>query len=127
MALETQGKLQEIFDPQQVTERFKKREFVVEIDDNGYLQHVKFQLNQDKCSLVDAYQIGDQIKVSFNLTGRQFTRKTGELDYITNVVAWRLERLGAGAGASASAAPMPTEPPAFNIGTADGADDSLPF
>ena len=99
----------------------------MEIDDNGYLQHVKFQLNQDKCSLVDAYQIGDQIKVSFNLTGRQFTRKTGELDYITNVVAWRLERVGAGAGASASAAPMPTEPPAFNIGSADGADDSLPF
>ena len=84
-------------------------------------------MNQDKCSLVDAYQIGDQIKVSFNLTGRQFTRKTGELDYITNVVAWRLERVGAGAGASASAAPMPTEPPAINIGSADGADDSLPF
>jgi hypothetical protein len=99
----------------------------VEIDDNGYLQHVKFQLNQDKCSLVDAYQIGDQVKVSFNLTGRQFTRKTGELDYITNVVAWRIERVGAGSGSNAPAAPMPTEPPAFNIGSADGEDDSLPF
>ncbi len=122
MALETQGKLHEIFDAQQVTEKFKKREFVVEIDDNGYLQHVKFQLNQDKCSLIDPFSLGENVKVSFNLSGRQYTSKTGEKGYITNVVAWRIERVG-----STNSAPMPTEPPVFQLGATEGEDDSLPF
>lgn len=125
MALEIQGKLLEKFETMQVTEKFKKREFVLEVDDNGYTQYVKFQLNQDKCSLIDQHALNDVIKVSFNLSGRPYTKKTGEKDYITNIVAWKIDRLGA---QNADNAVNPVAGAgSFQLNQSDSEDDNLPF
>lgn len=122
MTLEIQGKLHEVYETQQVTEKFRKREFIVELDDNGYMQYIKFQLNQDRCTLIDNHKKGDEVKVSFNLSGRAYTTKTGETGYITNLVAWRIQPLG-----SAPQASVPEGVPAFlNDAPPAGADD-LPF
>lgn len=118
MALEIQGKLVEVFEAQQVTDKFKKREFVVETEERGYQQYIKFQLNQEKCNLVDDCKIGEEIKVAFNLTGRPYTRKTGEKDYITNIVAWKIDKMGS------NTAP---ESPVFNIDTIEDDGSDLPF
>lgn len=120
MALEVQGKLVDVFGTQQVTDKFKKREFVIETEEN-YPQHVKMQLNQDKCGLIDAYQLGDSLKVSFNLSGRPYTRKTGEKDYITNIVAWKIEKAASSTAAGESSAP------AFDVSNTAAAEDDLPF
>lgn len=122
MSLEVQGKLVDVFDTIQITDKFKKREFVVETEERGYQQYVKFQLNQDKCSLIDDHKLGDELKVAFNLSGKPYTRKTGEKDYITNIVAWKIDKVNAGS------APMPSnEPPVFNMDSLEASADDLPF
>ncbi len=122
MALEVQGKLVDVFDTQQITDKFKKREFVVETEERGYQQYVKFQLNQDKCSIIDEYKLGDEIKVAFNLSGKPYTRKSGEKDYITNIVAWKIDKMTAGNSPSAN-----NEPPVFNMDSLEASADDLPF
>jgi single-strand DNA-binding protein len=51
MAYDVTGRLHEIFDEQQVSDKFRKREFVLEVQDGQYPQQIKFQLTQDKTSL----------------------------------------------------------------------------
>jgi len=87
MSLEVTGKLYMAFDTQQVSDSFKKREFVLLTDDDGkYPQHVKFELTQDKCNDLDMFKEGQTIKVSFNLRGREWQGK-----YFTNLQAWRIQ------------------------------------
>jgi len=89
MSLEVKGTVVEIYDENQVTDRFKKREFVIEVKEGMYSEFVKMQLVQDKTSLIDAYKVGDEINVSFNLKGRPYTRD-GKTTYFTNLDAWRI-------------------------------------
>jgi hypothetical protein len=77
---------------QVISEKFSKREFVIETTDQ-YLQQVMFQLTQDKCNLLDAFKVGNQLEVSFNLRGREWTNPQGEVKYFNTLEAWRLERL----------------------------------
>jgi len=96
---EAVGTVHAIFDTQQVTDTFKKREFAIEIQDGNYPQHVKFQITQDKTAMLDNFQIGQQVRVLFNLRGREYTRKTdGQKDYWTSLDAWRIERVDAASG-----------------------------
>ena len=123
-----EGKLLKKFETEQVSATFKKREFVLETE-GQYPQPVKFDLTQDRCVLLDNYQEGERIKVSFDLRGREWNGK-----YFTDLSAWRLERAGAGASNSGAATP-PSSTPAHNsnvtpmqtppASTAD--DDDLPF
>ncbi|MEM1136995.1 MAG: DUF3127 domain-containing protein [Bacteroidota bacterium] len=89
MSFEVKGKLVEIYDENQVTDKFKKREFVIEVQDGMYSEFVKMQLLQDKCGLIDPFKVGDEINVSFNLKGRPYTRD-GKTTYFTNLDAWRI-------------------------------------
>src|SRR3712207_5166162 len=97
MSFDVQGRLHEIFDEVQVSDKFRKREFVLEIPDGSFTQHIKFQLIQDKCSVIDQYKIGDEVKVAFNLSGKPFT-KNGTTMYFTNLSAWRIEGASSNAG-----------------------------
>ena len=98
MAYDVTGRLHEIFDEQQVSDKFRKREFVLEVQDGQYPQQIKFQLTQDKTSLIDPYKMGDEVKVTFDLRGRGFN-KNGQMLYFTNLEAWRVEAASAGAPA----------------------------
>lgn len=97
---EAVGKLHAIMPVQQVTDTFKKREFVLEMQDGAYQQHIKFQVTQDKVTLLDNYAVGQDVKVLFNLRGRPFV-KEGNTMYFTNLEAWRIEPAQAGGGVSA--------------------------
>jgi hypothetical protein len=77
---------------QVINEKFSKREFVIETTDQ-YPQLVMFQLTQDKCNLLDPFKVGNQLEVSFNLRGREWTSPAGEVKYFNTLEAWRLERL----------------------------------
>lgn len=85
MALDITGKLHKVFETEQKTESFKAREFVIETS-GEYPQFVKFQTTQDRCALIDSYNEGDQIKVHFDLRGRDWQGK-----YFTNLNAWKIE------------------------------------
>lgn len=125
MAFDINGKLYKKFDTQQVTDSFQKREFVLEIEDGAYPQVIKFQLTQNNCSKLDPYNEGDQLKVTFNLRGREYN-KDGKVLFFTNLDAWRVEAAGQAQAPSAPAAN--TGFPAAKDAPAIQADmDDLPF
>jgi len=109
MAMNTSGRLHAIFEAQQVTQRFRKREFVVELGDNpDYPQYVLFQLTGDRCEHIDAFQVGDEVKLEFNLRGREWTSPQGETKYFNSLEVWKLDKVGAGApGGRGSDEPPP--------------------
>jgi len=122
MSYELTGKLVAKYDTVQRSETFKTREFVIEKTDdiNGrtITNYVKFQCVQDKTNLPDKFNLGDEVKVSFNLKGSKWV-KDGRENYITNLDAWRMETIRMGNDAP---------PPAgnFNNEYVDVVDD-LPF
>ena len=125
MLYEAFGKLHAIFPEMQVTEKFRKREFVLEIEDGNYPQHVKFQFTQDKCSAISSFQQGEKVKLVFGLSGREATSKDGNLVYYTNLSAWKLERIDEGGGNAAQS--RRTAAPAAASSSAASDDDDIPF
>jgi hypothetical protein len=122
---EAVGKLYRVYDTQQVKDTFRKREFVLEMQDGNYPQHIKFQLTQDRCDLLDRFQIGQEVTVFFNLRGRPFTNREGQEVFYTNIEAWRMQ-----AGAPSSTAPAQTDysqitPPPSSASTTTF--DDVPF
>ena len=89
--LQIEGKIIEIFEKQQVSASFAKREFVVETEDQ-YPQMVKFELVQNKCDDIDAHNKGDQVSVHFNVRGRKWTNKQGEDVYFVSLNAYVLSQ-----------------------------------
>src|ERR1043165_6055107 len=100
MGIETIGKLHSIFDTKQVSERFTKREFVVEIADNPkYPQMGLFQLTGDRCSQLDGLNVGDSVAIEFSLRGREWRSPSGEVKYFTSLDVWKIVPARAGASA----------------------------
>lgn len=124
MPYELTGKLVAKFDTVQRNETFKTREFVVETTDdiNGrvFTNYVKFQCVQDKTNMVDRFNVGDEVKVHFNIKGSRW-QKEGREGYITNLDAWRIENVRLGQNAATSAEPTYTDAPA------DDNVNDLPF
>lgn len=123
-SLEVKGKLIVKFNAQQVTERFKKREFVLEIPSGNYTEQVKFQLIQDKCELLDKFREGDEINVHFNLKGKPYT-KDGVTSYFNNLDAWRIEAAKESKASQAEEAPFPDEFTTFTDSSDN--EEGLPF
>jgi hypothetical protein len=113
------GRLKEVKETRQVSEKFSVREFVLTDESSQYPQYIQFQATQDRCALLDGFQAGSEITVNFNIRGREWTSPQGEVKYFNSLDAWRIE--------TADAVPAPMEadiPPAAAI---DGGDDDLPF
>ena len=132
MAFQVAGKLHKVFETEQKTEKFRAREFVIEVVDGNYPQMIKFQLTQDKCEMIDDYNDGDEINVHFNLRGREWNDR-----FFTNLDAWRVESADASAGSSsgqsqqapaaAAAAQSPEKDYPELTATKDDFSDDLPF
>ncbi len=98
MAFEVIGKLHRVFPTEQKSASFQAREFVLEVPDGNYPQLIKFQAVQERCAILDNYNEGDQIKVSFDLRGREWNGK-----FLTNLNAWRIDRATEGSATTAPA------------------------
>ena len=116
------GKLHLILATEQVTEKFRKREFILEIGDQ-YKEYPKFQLVNDKCSLIDNFIEGQEVTVSYNLRGKPFKNKQGQDVYYTNLDAWKIE-LAENANNTVASKPQTTPPPATDL---PKDDEDLPF
>lgn len=128
MSYELTGKLVAKYDTVQRTETFKTREFVVEKSDdiNGrtITNYVKFQSVQDKTTIIDRVNVGEEVKVYFNIKGSKW-EKDGKINYITNLDAWRIEQIlqpGPGKTDNEYLEPLDT----FSETPPDAVDD-LPF
>lgn len=95
MAFEITGKIIEIFPINQVSDKFRKREFVIEKKETGgaavFVDYVKFQLIQDKCDLINESFLNEEVKIWFNLKGNKWERD-GKINYFTNLDAWKIEK-----------------------------------
>ena len=112
MGMEVGGKLHVINEAQQVTERFRKREFVLELSENTrFPQFVSFQLTGDRCGRIDDFEVGDEVRVEFSLRGREWKSPSGEVKYFNSLDVWNIERAG-GAQSRDDEPPLPQEPPA---------------
>lgn len=120
------GKIHVIYDEKQISEKFKKREFVIEVAENPmYPQYILFQLTQDNCDKLDGFKVENLIEVDFDIRGREWTSPQGEVKYFNTLQAWRLKL--AGEPATESTSPIPQElreKAAVNV-KAEG--DDLPF
>jgi hypothetical protein len=124
------GTIKVIQDTQRISEKFQKREFVVTDTTSMYPQDILFQATQDKCNLLDTFQVNDNVEVSFNLRGREWTSPQGEVKYFNTIEAWRIEKQGQNQPMG-----MPSSgPSAMNMGSeplpgvgANADDDDLPF
>ena len=132
--MEVVGTLKVKFETQKVSERFTKRDFVLTTEaSTPYPQHVSFQITQDKCSLLDKFNEGEEIKVQFNLRGREWKSPQGETKFFNTLEAWRIERLqGSNNGGQttqntnqSSNTINTTASPVFTANTDD--NDDLPF
>ena len=119
--LSVEGKLKRIHDEQVISDRFKKREFVIETEEQ-YPQVLMFQLVQDKTNLIDQFSIGDKVEIFFNLRGREWQKDpSAEIRVFNTLDAWRIQKLEAMQEATAG-----DMPPAEPIEPASTEDD-LPF
>ncbi len=126
MSYELTGKLLEKFDTQQVSDSFKKREFVVEKEENiagnVYTEVIKMECTQDKVNILDNMNIGDTVTVSFNVRGRKWQKNPEEAVYFVNLQAWRIE------AATQVGAQQPMSAPSVGDAPPPPADaDDLPF
>ena len=127
--MEVTGTLKVKFDTQKVSDRFQKREFVLTTEaSTPYPQQVSFQLTQDKVNLLDQYNVGDEMKIQFNLRGREWNGPQG-IKYFNTLEAWRIEKVaGGGLTPSQNTQANTTEntsTPAFTSNVND--NDDLPF
>lgn len=129
MSFEITGTLVKKYETETKGESFRVRDFVIKANDGGqYDNFVKFQTTQDRTSIIDDLNEGDEIKVHFDLRGRQWQDK-----YFTNLNAWRVEAMSAndapssGGSSSSSASSGPGDFPSASDEPVVEADDDLPF
>ena len=84
------GSVHEVCNEQSFSEKFKKRDLIIEVEDGAYKQVIKFQLINERCDLADKLRVGQEVTVHFNLAGRKY-EKNGQVSYFTNLTAWRIE------------------------------------
>src|ERR1051325_2938094 len=70
---------------------FRKREMVVTTDEQ-YPQHILVEFTQDKCDILNKYNVGEPVKVSINLQGREWVNPQGETKYFNSIQGWRIEK-----------------------------------
>nr|DAO12737.1 MAG TPA: Single-stranded DNA-binding protein fold, inter-subunit clamp, Paralogous.5A [Caudoviricetes sp.] len=89
--MEIQGRIKQIFASESVGQNgFQKRDLVITTEEQ-YPSDIIIQFTQSKCALLDTLQVGQRVKVHFNLQGREWTSPQGEVKYFNTVVGWKIE------------------------------------
>jgi len=95
MEYQITGRVAEVYPVNRISERFRKREFVIEHKDSSskqvYVDYIKFQLTQDRCEIIDESWLRQDVTVTFNIRGNRW-EKNGVANYITNLNALSVTR-----------------------------------
>ncbi|MGB5203254.1 DUF3127 domain-containing protein [Eudoraea sp.] len=125
--MEIQGKIKMIDETKTFGNNgFRKREVVITTEEQ-YPQHILVEFVQDKCDLLNKHNVGETVKISINLRGREWTNPQGEVKYFNSVQGWRIETLQPDQGDSGIPPVPPIEAfePAEELNEED--HDDLPF
>lgn len=117
--MELQGKIVKIFDTEQISDRFKKRSFVIEHGDKPeYMNPVILECQMDKVDLLDKFSVGQLVEVGLNIRGREWVSPQNVVKYFNTLIAWKINTIGD----TGTVPPPPPKP-----GTEGDDGDSLPF
>jgi translation initiation factor IF-3 len=119
--MEVVGEIKVLKATQEVSASFKKRELVVTTNEQ-YPQDILIEFAQDKCDLINGFKLGENVKVSINLRGREWTNPQGEVKYFNQIQGWRIEKVE-----SVNTNDLPAADKVFEGATVGVNDDSLPF
>lgn len=123
--MEVQGKIKKIDDTKEYGNNgFRKREVVVTTEEQ-YPQFILVEFVQDKCDLLNKFQVGQDVKIGINLRGREWVNPQGETKYFNSVQGWRIENLQPSAGGNGAMPPPEDFEPAKNLNEEE--HDDLPF
>lgn len=127
--MEISGRIKVINAEQQISATFKKRELVVSTEEQ-YPQHILINFIQDKCDILNNYQVGENVKVGVNIRGREWVSPQNETKYFNDIQGWKVERLAQEQAATQSQ-PMQAMPAAEAFAPAtnfkEEEHDDLPF
>lgn len=112
------GRVSVIGATQQVSDKFTKRDFVIETTDQ-YPQLISLQVTQDKCGLLDTIRLGSEITAHVNIRGRKWTDKEGVDKYFNTLECWKIE--------AAAQTSQPVQVQTSNIPSGGSGGDGLPF
>lgn len=113
--MELQGKIKVVGETQTFgSNGFQKREVVVTTEEQ-YPQDIMVEFVQDKCEILNSYEVGQNVKIGINLRGREWTNPQGEVKYFNSIQGWRIEK---------AEAQEPSIPPAFEPANAVSNDDT---
>ena len=118
MAYDLTGKIKIVQEPKTFDSGFTKREMVVIVEDGKYPQEINIEFVQDKVSLLDNLQVGQQVKVTFDLRGREYNGR-----YFNNLQGWKVDTPE---NITADTAKVESPPPP-NVAQTSIYDDDVPF
>lgn len=127
---EAVGKIKLINDVQSFPSGFSKREFVVTTSSDKYPQDLKFEVVKDKCSLLDSFEAGQDVQVTFDIRGNEYNGK-----YFVNLSCWKIQASSEASPGSSrpsgeparASATTSSEPPMTAFRDEDDFDDDVPF
>lgn len=92
--MEITGTIKVLNETQSIGDKgFRKREVVITTQEQ-YPQHILIEFTQDKCELLDGYDVGQEVKISLNLRGREWVNPEGVAKYFNAIQGWRIELIG---------------------------------
>ena len=113
------GKVHQIGQPEIKSEKLTVRQLVLSVTDGAYTQYPALQAKNDRCDLLDGFNVGQDVTVHFNITGREWQSK-----FFTSLELWKL-------AANIQVEPEPTQSQPAAYVTDDTPDDTptedLPF
>jgi len=126
--MELTGTIKKISDLQTFASGFQKKEVVL-LTEEQYPQPINVEFTADKVDLLNAYKVGDKVKIHINIRGREWTSPQGEVKYFNSIIGWRMEKeAAADFNEPTEAAPNQGQPAAENKNVfAEDEDDDLPF
>ena len=104
---------------------FRKREVVITTQEQ-YPQHLLIEFVQDRCELLDSFNVGENVKISINLRGREWENPEGDIKYFNSIHGWRIEKEDS---MEKDKIPSPDQAPGFEEKTDEDSEveDDLPF
>ena len=90
--MEVSGKIKVLGDVKTYGDNgFRKREVVITTEEQ-YPQHLLIEFVQDRCELLDSFNVGEKVIISINLRGREWQNPEGEVKYFNSIHGWRIEK-----------------------------------
>lgn len=126
--MELNGTIKLINPEKQINDRFKKRELVITTQEQ-YPQTIMIEFVQDKTDLLNGYQAGDEVSISINIRGREWTSPQGEVKYFNTIQGWRINKSEQNTGPSPSQGMESVSAPSGDnvVSPSSEQDDDLPF